>query len=407
MRILFISSMDFPYPLDRGPRYHIHYWLKALTADHDVDFLWVEPSRQRRQTVSQFPSVKVINLGEQPKMALPHRVMRAAWSALSGTPRAALIAMPPAAVEYVRQAVQDRRYDLAIMWANSAAGYTPIFEGTVPTILSRLSVDAVDARDQRKRAGMWHPRWALEEWVARRFEGSTCRAATTICTVNGEDAQDYVRRYRLRNIVRVIPVGVEVREFGIRDREPNTKIVGFVGRLWWDANADAMNWLMQHIAPKIRMAHPQARFRIVGPDGHGLREKYSGPSVEFTGYVPSVRDAMADVAVGVVPVFSGTGMRLKLLELLSMGIPSVTTSLGAAGLPCVDGEHVIVADGADAFAAAVNALLSDAPLRAKLSQKGAELAKRYAWEATEQKVRELVNETLSLVKTGHHLSSSS
>jgi glycosyltransferase involved in cell wall biosynthesis len=399
MRILFISSIDFPHPLDRGARYHVHHWLKAMSPDHDVDFLLVESYSQRRESVPQLSTAKVINLGEPPKTALPHRLMRVAWSAFAGIPRLALLAMPPAAVEFVRRALKDRRYDLAILWDNSAGGYAPMFQGAIPTIMSRLSVAAVDARDQRKRTGMWHPRWALEEWETRRFEAKTCRAATAICTVNQQDGQELVRRYQLNNIVRSIPIGVEPREFAIREREPNSKIIGFVGNLLWGANVDAVNWLVQEIAPKVLAAHPQVRFRVVGPGSEALREKYSGPLVEFTGHVPSVRDAMADVAVGVVPIFSGTGMRLKLLELLCMGIPSVTTSLGAAGLPCVHGEHVMVADGAAAFAEAVNALLSNAALRAKLKQKGPELAKQYAWEGIEQKVRELVRETMIVGET--------
>lgn len=103
---------------------------------------------------------------------------------------------------------------------------------------------------------------------------------------------------------------------------------------------------------------------------------------------------MTDVAVGAVPVFSGTGMRLKLLEFLSMGIPTVTTSLGAAGLPCVDGKHALIADGTEPFTAAVNKLLSDPALRAKLSKNGPELARQYAWEGIETKVCELVSDTL-------------
>ena len=83
-----------------------------------------------------------------------------------------------------------------------------MFQGSVPTILSQLSVDALNARDQRKRAGMWHPQWALEEWVARRFEAKTCRAATAICTVNREDACEFVRRYHLTDLVLAIPLGV-------------------------------------------------------------------------------------------------------------------------------------------------------------------------------------------------------
>ena len=241
---------------------------------------------------------------------------------------------------------------------------------------------------------MWHPRWLLAEWVTLRFEARTCRESTTICTVNTEDAQELLTRYRLTNSVQAIPVGVEVREFAAREQDPQTKIVAFVGNLYWGANIDAVKYLVREIAPSVAGAHAEVRFRMIGPVDATLSAKYSTTSVEFTGNVARVADALSDVAVGVVPVFSGTGMRLKLLELLSMGIPSVTTSLGAAGLPCVDGQHVLIADDPKSFVRAINALLSDAALRKTLSQEGPKLAKKYSWEGIEDKVRKLVRDTM-------------
>jgi glycosyltransferase involved in cell wall biosynthesis len=394
MRILFVSAVDFPDTLDRGARYHVHYWLKALSSVHDVDFLLVESYSHRHGRPTELTTAKVINLSEPPSRSLHSRMMRVARSVISGIPRSAQMAMPQAAVEYVRQAVKERRYDLAILWVGSAAGYATILQGAVPILLSKLSVDAVDARDQRKRHGMWHPVWLMDEWVTRRYESRTCRAATAICTVNEEDAQNLVRRYQLKNIVRAIPIGVELPQFVQREADVDTKVVCFVGNLEWGANIDALKWLFGEIIPQVMAVHPHACVRVIGPGGSDLREKLSGPAVEFTGYVRGVREAMTDVAVGVVPVFSGTGMRLKLLEFLSMGIPTVTTSLGAAGLPCVDGKHALIADGTESFAAAVNRLLSDQTLRATLSKNGPELARQYAWDGIVTKVRELVSDTL-------------
>jgi glycosyltransferase involved in cell wall biosynthesis len=182
--------------------------------------------------------------------------------------------------------------------------------------------------------------------------------------VNEENAKDFVRRYQLKNIVRAIPIGVELRQFAPRESDAYSKVVCFMGNLDWGANIDALNWLVSEVTARVMAVDPHARFRLIGPGGSVLREKLSGPVVEFTGYVPSVREATADVAVGVVPVFSGTGMRLKLLEFLSMDIPTVTTSLGAAGLPC-DGKHVLIADGTESFASAVNKLLSDPKIKQK------------------------------------------
>ena len=83
--------------------------------------------------------------------------------------------------------------------------------------------------------------------------------------------------------------------------------------------------------------------------------------------------------VGIVPVVSGTGMRCKLLDMLSMGIPTVSTSLGAEGVSGVHGEHLLIADSGDAFAASLEQLFSDGDLRCRLAASGPKLASAYSW----------------------------
>jgi len=228
----------------------------------------------------ELTTAKVINLSEPPSRALYSRMARVARSVISGMPRSAQIAMPQAAVEYVRVAEKERRYDLAILWVGSAAAYATILQGAMPILLSKLSVDAVDARDQRKRHGMWYPMWLIDEWITRRYESGTCRAATAISTVNEEDAQDLVRRYELKNIVRAIPIGVELPQFVQREGDVDTKVVCFVGNLEWGANIDALKWLLCEIIPQVMAVHPQARVRVIGPGGSDLRGKLSGPAVD-------------------------------------------------------------------------------------------------------------------------------
>ena len=70
-----------------------------------------------------------------------------------------------------------------------------------------------------------------------------------------------------------------------------------------------------------------------------------------TGFVPDVRDHMAVATALIVPLRSG-GARLKILEGLSFGVPTVSTSIGAEGLDLVDGEHLLLRDDPEAFAAA-------------------------------------------------------
>jgi len=114
---------------------------------------------------------------------------------------------------------------------------------------------------------------------------------------------------------------------------------------------------------------------------------------------------MQDVAVGVVPVISGTGVRLKLLEMLSMGIPTVATSLGCLGTEGEHGKHLLVADDRDSFASAVSLLLSEAEVRKRLGSAGAELAPRHSWKSFYPRILSMLEQAASRQSAAQRLRS--
>ena len=105
-------------------------------------------------------------------------------------------------------------------------------------------------------------------------------------------------------------------------------------------------------------------------------------SVTLAGWVPEMQPWFDRASVVLVPIRSGGGTRLKVLDGLASGRAMVTTSAGAEGVDLRDGEHALVADGADAFTAATVGLLRDADLRARLGAAARRLAEeRYDWAA--------------------------
>jgi len=93
----------------------------------------------------------------------------------------------------------------------------------------------------------------------------------------------------------------------------------------------------------------------------GMRELASrNPAIEVTGTVADVRPYLERAAISVVPLRIGGGTRLKIYEMMAMGVPVVSTAIGAEGLPIRHGEHLLIADTADEQVSAVSALLMDA-----------------------------------------------
>jgi glycosyltransferase involved in cell wall biosynthesis len=97
----------------------------------------------------------------------------------------------------------------------------------------------------------------------------------------------------------------------------------------------------------------------------------------------------------VVPLLTGGGTRLKVLEALALGTPVVSTSKGIEGLDVTDGVHALVADGPDAFAAAVLRVLAEPPLAARLSDAGRALVTdSYTWDAIGRRLLDVVDGAL-------------
>jgi len=116
------------------------------------------------------------------------------------------------------------------------------------------------------------------------------------------------------------------------------------------------------IVPRIRQAVPDATLTVVGRNPSptlralGARE----PAVIVTGTVEDVRPYMQRAALYLVPLRIGGGTRLKIFEAMAMGLPIVSTRVGAEGLPVTDGQDIVLADSAAHFASAAIQLLTDA-----------------------------------------------
>ncbi len=149
----------------------------------------------------------------------------------------------------------------------------------------------------------------------------------------------------------------------------------FVANFSYKPNADGLRFLLDRVLPLVWAELPDARLALVGA---GLDESLAlDPRVEPLGFVDHLRAAYASAACAVVPLLVGGGTPLKLLEALAFGLPVVATPRAVAGLAVRDGEHCLVADGPEAFAAALTHALRGGA--AALGRQGRELViERYS-----------------------------
>jgi GT2 family glycosyltransferase len=147
-------------------------------------------------------------------------------------------------------------------------------------------------------------------------------------------------------------------EFRPRGREPNTML--FLGSFRHGPNLVALDWFARQVLPRIVEREPLARLIAIGSDPPPKHMYADYPdALEMVGFVEDIREPLARYAVFVCPILSGSGVRVKLLEAFSAGIPVVSTTVGAEGLARRDGEVCRLADDPDDYAGKVLEVLSD------------------------------------------------
>ena len=162
-------------------------------------------------------------------------------------------------------------------------------------------------------------------------------------------------------------------------------------------NEDAVTYFADAILPRVEAEVPGVTLSIVGrnPSPSVLALAPRHPRVRVTGTVPDVRPYLEEARVFVVPLRIGGGTRLKIFEAMAMEKAIVTTSVGAEGLPVRDGEHLLITDTREAFAAAVTRLLRDPDYAAALGTRAAELVRsRFGWDQAAEQFADICMRTV-------------
>lgn len=211
---------------------------------------------------------------------------------------------------------------------------------------------------------------AAEHRRARAFEREAMRAVDAVVAISSEDAKAFDTLAGVR--AHVVPV-VMTAERRARPH-PGEPHFCYVGSLRWKPNVVGLDWLCQQVWPLVRRRVPGATLEIAGvglkPDPSGrlpVPDAWRVPGVETVGFLEDLEPLYARSLAMVAPIVGGSGVRLKLLEGFRAGLPVVTTTDGAFGLPLEDGREALIADEPEAFADRVARLASgDDALRATI-----------------------------------------
>lgn len=216
------------------------------------------------------------------------------------------------------------------------------------------------------------------------------------CVLTSEREEEIVRAVAPATRTAVVPNGVDLDYFCPTDVDPEPQSVVFNGLLRYRPNLDAAYFLVEEIWPLVLERAPGAKLTIVGRGDPLDLKRLERNAVAVAGEVPDIRPFLRRAAVVAVPVRMGGGTRLKVVEGLALGKALVSTTLGCEGVNVIDGEHLVVADSAEAFAAAVVDLFNSPERARRLGSAGRVLMKRdYSWDAAADTLDSLYAELVS------------
>jgi glycosyltransferase involved in cell wall biosynthesis len=165
----------------------------------------------------------------------------------------------------------------------------------------------------------------------------------------------------------------------------------FIGNFLHRPNEDAVHYFMQEIYPLLQEALPGVKLFIVGSDAPPAIAAYGSEDVTVTGYVPDVDPIFHGCRVFIAPLRFGAGMKGKIGQALSYGLPVVTTSVGAEGMGLENGSEALIADGAREFAEALISVYKDTALWQRLSDYGySHIARHFTPQVVEEKIHQAI-----------------
>jgi polysaccharide biosynthesis protein PslH len=233
---------------------------------------------------------------------------------------------------------------------------------------------------------------ALEARRFLRFDRAQLPVYDLLITMSDEEAA-VLRRTVPETRCEAIPNGVDTTALAPAPPPEGPPTLLYTGTLDYAPNAEGLRWLLREVWPRVVARTPAARLLVVGRNPPEDARRLAGDEVTFTGRVADIAPCFARATAVLVPLLSGGGTKLKVLDGLSSGRPVISTPTGVEGIRAEDGRHLLVADGAEAFADAVGRVLEDAGLRDRLGGEGRALAERcYDWSVLSDSLDALLTE---------------
>jgi GT2 family glycosyltransferase/glycosyltransferase involved in cell wall biosynthesis len=356
--VVLIASPYLPFPLSHGAAVRMYNLMRRTAADFDLVLISFveEPAAVPAELTEN--CVEIVTVRRPGSHALPST------------------ARPDIVEEFDSPAFHAALRQTAAKWS-------PRIVQLEFTQMAQYAVDCKPARtilvehditydlyeQMLHREEDWEIRRQYDRWL--RFETEAWRAVDRVVTMSEKD-----RKVIAGSVA--IPNGVDLDRFQPLAGQPEARRLLFIGSFAHPPNVQALEFFLREVFPRLS----GVTLHVIAGQRHERFWDLHHDNVEVEGFVADVRPAYARASLVIAPLVASAGTNIKILEAMAMGKAIVSTEAGINGLDLDRGADVIVADGPEEMARAINRLLDSAEERDALgSHARATAEKRYGWDA--------------------------
>ena len=379
-RVLLVSPYPI-YPPDHGGGVRLYNLIRRVASQVDLYlFIFIRSDDDPAQRAALEPYSREVYFHYwQP------RLKPTFWGL---KPSSAQLFESEEVAERLQAIVSEKKIDILQLEYTELGQYAFRVQAPKTTL---TEIDITFRSRMRRRAAGFHRKFkhdrvfgfSLGDWMRQfLYELRCCRRVDRVIVMSETDGACLAPYLpRPERTLTVVPNAVDTEAFQPTDSNGERNDVLFVGNFHHLPNLDAFHFLIEEIWPRIRELAPDTHLTVVGAYPPEQVLAWDGRNgVTVRGTVPDVVPYYQQHQVLLAPIRAGSGTRLKILEAMASGLPVVSTTIGAEGIECIPGTHLLVADLGSDLAQAVVRLLERPEEATEIARAALELARRrYDW----------------------------
>jgi len=188
------------------------------------------------------------------------------------------------------------------------------------------------------------------------FEKKMINKVDGLIALTSIDA-DYFKKFGKQTKIIDVPIGIDFTRFENIDFDKqfeNFPVLYHLGSMDWKPNVEGLKWFVKKVMPILKQKYPEIKIKIAGKNMPKWFFKQKNKNLIVEGRVVDSIKYQEDKAILIVPLITGGGIRVKILEGLAMGKTIISTTIGAQGISVVNNENILIADSPEAFVSQIS-----------------------------------------------------